>query len=68
MDHTLSGIPRAEGDAPESPAQHVRNAMTVLDLCRQLQPANSTAVVVPNDEYEQLWARLARAVMMLESR
>jgi hypothetical protein len=51
----------------ETPAQDVRNAMQILELCRELQPKNSTAVVIPNDEYEKLYARLATAVIKLEA-
>lgn len=58
---------KTPGTLEESPAQHIRNAMQTLSLCRELQPANSTAVVIPNDEYEGLYARLARAVCMLEN-
>jgi len=56
------------GTDAESPAQHVRNAMTTLELCRQLQGYGSPAVVIPADEYEGIYARLARAVMMLEAK
>ncbi len=66
MDRTLSGIPRVSGQPPETPAQHIRNAMQALSLWQEQQP-DKVAVCIPWADFEALYARLAHAVMLLET-
>lgn len=70
---TLSGIPRVEGVAPETPAQDVRNAMTLLSVAEQWTRDFSGKVVeqrvqLDREDFDAIWERLNRAVAKLESR
>jgi len=63
----MASAKKTPGTLDESPAQHVRNAMTILSAWAQQHP-ELPAVCVPRDEFEAAYARLSHAVMMLENR
>lgn len=64
---TLSGIPRVEGVAPETPSQHVRNALTILIAAGDMQGNPADGVKIDADDFSMITARLWRAIRQLET-
>lgn len=65
---TLSGIPRVEGPAPETPQQDVRNALTLLIASGDMQGNSPKGVHLSADDFQMITARLWVAVRQLEAR
>jgi len=69
---TLSGIPRAEGPAPETPQEDVRNALAILRLAGQWtgklaeQPLLGSHLKIARADFDAIVARLTLAVSKLE--
>ncbi len=62
---TLSGVPRVQGVAPETPQEDIRNALAIFGVSASWSGAH---VVIDRSDYDAAIARLNLAVTKLERR
>jgi hypothetical protein len=61
---TLSGIPRVEGVAPETPQQDIRNALTIIQA--NFEMSGNDGLHLTHDDVTAVMLRLQLAITKLE--